>query len=39
MASASHYAQAITKRQFESPFELQVWVKTAINGNGGALPS
>ena len=29
--------QAITKQQFDSPFELQVWVKTAVNGNGGVL--
>jgi hypothetical protein len=29
--------QATTKQQFEGPFELQVWVKTIINGNGGVL--
>ncbi|MBM4026121.1 MAG: DUF1080 domain-containing protein [Planctomycetes bacterium] len=29
--------QATTKQQFEGPFELQVWVKTAVNGNGGVL--
>jgi hypothetical protein len=29
--------QATTKRQFEGPFELQVWVKTIVNGNGGVL--
>lgn len=29
--------QATTRQQFESPFELQVWVKTIINGNGGVL--
>jgi hypothetical protein len=29
--------QATTKQQFESPFELQVWVKTIVNGNGGVL--
>jgi len=29
--------QAITKQQFEGPFELQVWVKTIVNGNGGVL--
>jgi hypothetical protein len=29
--------QATTTRQFESPFELQVWVKTIVNGNGGVL--
>ena len=28
---------AITKEQFEGPFELQVWVKTIVNGNGGVL--
>jgi hypothetical protein len=28
---------AITKRQFEGPFELQVWVRTIVNGNGGVL--
>ena len=28
---------AITKQQFEDPFELQVWVKTIVNGNGGVL--
>jgi len=26
---------AITKKSYEGPFELQVWVKTAVNGNGG----
>jgi hypothetical protein len=29
--------QATTKQQFESPFELQAWVKTIVNGNGGVL--
>ncbi len=29
--------QATTKRRFEGPFELQVWVKTIVNGNGGVL--
>jgi hypothetical protein len=28
---------AITEQLFESPFELQVWVKTIVNGNGGVL--
>jgi hypothetical protein len=28
---------AITKKEFEEPFELQVWVKTIVNGNGGVL--
>ncbi len=28
---------AITKEEFEGPFELQVWVKTIVNGNGGVL--
>ena len=28
---------AITKQQFAGPFELQVWVKTIVNGNGGVL--
>ena len=28
---------AITKEQFEGPFELQVWGKTIVNGNGGVL--
>ncbi len=26
---------AITRQVFEEPFELQVWVKTILNGNGG----
>jgi len=26
---------ALTKAAFKGPFELQVWVKTCINGNGG----
>jgi len=26
---------AITKEEFEGPFEMQVWVKTAVDGNGG----
>jgi hypothetical protein len=29
--------QATTKQQFEGPFELQAWVKTIVNGNGGVL--
>jgi hypothetical protein len=29
--------QATTKQQFEGPFELQAWVKTIANGNGGVL--
>jgi hypothetical protein len=29
--------QATTKQQFEGPFELQVRVKTIVNGNGGVL--
>ena len=29
--------QATTKQQFEGPFELQVWVRTIVNGNGGVL--
>jgi hypothetical protein len=29
--------QATTKQQFEGPYELQVWVKTIVNGNGGVL--
>ena len=29
--------QAITKQQFAGPFELQVWVKMIVNGNGGVL--
>ena len=28
---------AITREEFEGPFELQVWVKTIVNGNGGVL--
>jgi hypothetical protein len=28
---------AFTKGEFSSPFELQVWVKTMVNGNGGVL--
>jgi hypothetical protein len=28
---------AITKEQFEGPFELQVWARTIVNGNGGVL--
>lgn len=27
----------ITKEEFDSPFELQVWVKTIVNGNGGVI--
>ena len=26
-----------TKQTFEAPYELQVWVKTMVNGNGGVL--
>ena len=26
---------AVTRDEFSSPFELQVWVKTIVNGNGG----
>ncbi len=29
--------QAVTQQQFEGPFELQAWVKTIVNGNGGVL--
>jgi hypothetical protein len=29
--------EAITKQSFEGPFELQVWVKTAVDGNGGVF--
>ncbi|MCP4450532.1 MAG: DUF1080 domain-containing protein [Planctomycetes bacterium] len=28
---------AFTKQEFKAPFELQVWVKTMVNGNGGVL--
>ena len=28
---------AETRAEFSSPFELQVWVKTMVNGNGGVL--
>jgi len=28
---------AITKEEFEGPYELQAWVKTIVNGNGGVL--
>ncbi len=28
---------AITKQVFEEPFELHVWAKTIVNGNGGVL--
>ena len=28
---------AMTRAEFSSPFELQVWVKTIVNGNGGVL--
>jgi hypothetical protein len=28
---------AFTREAFADPFELQVWVKTAVNGNGGVL--
>lgn len=27
----------LTKAEFSSPFEVQVWVKTMVNGNGGVL--
>jgi hypothetical protein len=29
--------EAISKQSFEGPFELQVWVKTATDGNGGVF--
>jgi hypothetical protein len=29
--------EAFTKQSFEGPFELQVWVKTALDGNGGVF--
>ncbi len=28
---------AVTRDVFSSPFELQVWVKTLVNGNGGVI--
>jgi len=28
---------AFTKQTFKAPYELQVWVKTTVNGNGGVL--
>jgi len=28
---------AFTREEFSGPFELQVWVKTMVNGNGGVL--
>jgi hypothetical protein len=28
---------AFTKAEFSAPFELQAWVKTRVNGNGGVL--
>jgi hypothetical protein len=28
---------AFTKQAFKAPYELQVWVKTMVNGNGGVL--
>lgn len=28
---------AVTRAEFSSPFEIQVWVKTLVNGNGGVL--
>jgi len=28
---------AITKQEYEAPYELQVWAKTMVNGNGGVL--
>ncbi len=28
---------AFTREEFAGPFELQVWVKTMVNGNGGVL--
>jgi len=37
LTGKDHDGQAVTKRQFEGPFELQVWVKTVVNGNGGVL--
>ncbi len=30
-------AMAYTKKEFVGPFELQVWVKTMVNGNGGVM--
>jgi hypothetical protein len=35
LTARGNNAMAYTKGEFSSPFELQVWVKTMVNGNGG----
>ena len=30
-------SMAYTRREFKPPYELQVWVKTMVNGNGGVI--
>ncbi|HFB98653.1 MAG TPA: DUF1080 domain-containing protein, partial [Bryobacterales bacterium] len=37
LSGAGNNGEALTKREFEGPFELQVWVKTVPNGNGGVF--
>ncbi len=37
LIGAGNNGVAVTKQEFEGPFELQVWVKTIVNGNGGVL--
>ncbi len=37
LIGAGNNGVAVTKQTFEGPFELQVWVKTIVNGNGGVL--
>ena len=32
-----HDGYAFTQARFEAPYELQVWVKTMVNGNGGVI--
>lgn len=37
LTGQGHNGHAVAKAEFEGPFELQVWVKTIVNGNGGVL--
>jgi len=37
LTARGNNAMAYTKKEYASPFELQVWVKTAVNGNGGVI--
>ncbi len=37
LTGQSEDGNLFTKKHFASPYELQVWVKTMVNGNGGVL--